>query len=471
MAGTVLTNQLKSLNDACQLLQQRMGSDAKAGELLFCMRGLVSMLTVESESAPQLVATALEQLARLRPAIEKLTGAKAGNADQASDFAALLRETHAQLAVLDNAEAAALCRQLVMIEADYLDGFEKAFHVAHTPPAGAQATVAGIDETALRDFLAQVFSVPALAIESVDIISGGFSKQTMKVQVRNPGGDKTQVPETLILRLDLPAETALAGTMVVDEYPILQAAYHYGIRLPQPYALETSRKVAGRAFIVLGLVTGRTVGTLFNYPPADAGLGADVARQLAAIHTVPASALGPEVMGPEVPLLERIREEIAIARRFWDALGRSSTIMEQGFRVLERNLPFAEGRVRCLVHGDFGLHNIMVEDNRVSAILDWEFGKLGNPADDLGYFHDTAEHLMGWDNFLAEYARAGGVVPPPEQVEFYRLLSLVRICTLASQADAAFCTGVMTRIQYAPPGSIFLRGIMVKLAHMLERLG
>ena len=107
----------------------------------------------------------------------------------------------------------------------------------------------------------------------------------------------------------------------------------------------------------------------------------------------------------------------------------------------------------------------------MSAILDWEFGKLGNPADDLGYFHDTAEHLMGWDNFLAEYARAGGVVPPPEQVEFYRLLSLVRICTLASQADAAFCTGVMTRIQYAPPGSIFLRGIMVKLAHMLERLG
>ena len=469
MAGTVLTNQLKSLNNACQQLQERIGSDAKAAELLFCVRGLVTQLTVENETAPKLAAKAREALAGLQPAIRRL-GVEIAAAGQAGDLASQLHAVRDKMAAIDTAEAASLCRQLALIEAEYLEALDQAFQSAYQPPAAAQAAVAGIDKAALRGFLAQVFTTPDLVVESVDIISGGFSKQTMKVQLRKQQGVDGPLPETLILRLDLPAETALAGTKVIEEYPMLQAAHRHGIRVPKPYALEASGKVAGRSFIVLGLVTGRTVGTLFNYPPADAGLGVDIAHQLAAIHSVPISALGTDVMGPEMPLIERIREEIAIARRFWEALGRSSTIMEEGFRVLERHLPLAEGSTRCLVHGDFGLHNIMVEDNKVSAILDWEFGKLGNPADDLGYFHDTAEHLMGWDNFLAEYARAGGIVPSLQQIQFYRLLALVRVCTLASQADAAFCAGVMTRIQYAPPGSYFLRGIMAKLGRHIQRM-
>lgn len=465
--SAALANQLKSLNDACQHLLPHVGSDAKSSELLHCMRGLVSMLVVETETAPPLATIARQELAKRTPAIEALIGAKIGAADQACDVVALLHESHARLTALHGAEAAALRRHLVAIEGAYLDGFEQAFIAVQAACPGSELATADIDRSALRDYLAKIFTAPALAVESVETISGGFSKQTMKVALCNPGsGAKPSAPDTLILRLDLPAETAFSGTRVADEYSIIETAFRHGVRVPQPYALEASAKVLGRAFIVLGLVSGHTVGTLFNYPPANAELGADIARQLAAIHTVPSRLLGPEVTGPEKSTREHVQAEIAIARRNWVAIQRQSSIVEEAFHTLTRLIDRADG-AHCLVHGDFALHNIMVANGEVSSILDWEFAKLGNPADDLAYFQDTAHHLMGWDNFLAEYARAGGTVPPQAQIDFYRLLALTRICVLISQADAAFVSGVLPQIRYAAPGSLFLRGMMVKLAKIL----
>jgi aminoglycoside phosphotransferase (APT) family kinase protein len=466
MASDSLTNQIKSLEDAVRQLQQRvshLGGDAKANELLHCSRSLLTRLALDGELAPQLAAAAREQFEKLQPAIQHVLAAVVDSTQR--DILALLQETHARLAAINSPEAAALCRQLVNIEAAYIDAFEKAFRAAMavTPSAPAGDASANYDCQALAKFLAPVFSTPELKVKSIEMISGGFSKLTLRANL-DGGAD---VPSVLALRSDLPAGKGFVGTMVADEYPILQVAHRHGVRVPQPYAIDTSGRVIGTPFMALGYATGRSVGTLFEFPPRNAELGGEVARQLALIHAIPMSELGVKVMGPEVATVDRIRGEIDKSYAGWQSVGRYSAIIEEGFRRLRQHIHLADGQ-RTLVHGDIGLHNMMVENNRVTAMLDWEFTKLGNPADDLGYFYYTADHLMGWDAFVAEYVRAGGIAPPREQVDFYCLLGLIRVCGYCYLADAAFTSGRLAQIQYAPPYNVYLRGSLLRAAKLLE---
>lgn len=38
----------------------------------------------------------------------------------------------------------------------------------------------------------------------------------------------------------------------------------------------------------------------------------------------------------------------------------------------------------CLVHGDFNPTNVLVQDDSVSALIDWEFSMSGTPSIDVG---------------------------------------------------------------------------------------
>lgn len=69
----------------------------------------------------------------------------------------------------------------------------------------------------------------------------------------------------------------------------------------------------------------------------------------------------------------------------------------------------------CLLHGDFAPKHILVEDERVTGIIDFEFARSGYPAADLAFWHyggpETFEHL------IAGY----GVEPDPELLLLHSL--------------------------------------------------
>src|SRR5438477_354725 len=39
----------------------------------------------------------------------------------------------------------------------------------------------------------------------------------------------------------------------------------------------------------------------------------------------------------------------------------------------------------ALVHGDFRIGNVMFDERGLTAVLDWELGHIGDPAEDLGW--------------------------------------------------------------------------------------
>ncbi|MFO1428133.1 MAG: phosphotransferase [Steroidobacteraceae bacterium] len=71
--------------------------------------------------------------------------------------------------------------------------------------------------------------------------------------------------------------------------------------------------------------------------------------------------------------------------------------------------PLAADRPQCMIHGDFGVHNAMVRDGRLTGVLDWELAQLGDPAQDIAQARMLViEDTLPWEEFRAAYLGAGG---------------------------------------------------------------
>lgn len=117
--------------------------------------------------------------------------------------------------------------------------------------------------------------------------------------------------------------------------------------------------------------------------------------------------------------------------------------MQQGIDWLRGHLTLADGR-RAITHRDVGCHNMLGKDGRLAAILDWETAVIGNPAQDLGYAYHTIVQMLPWEEFLAEYARAGGNVPSAAEIDFYRLWRSVWIMGFMLLSRSYFESGMST---------------------------
>ena len=128
-------------------------------------------------------------------------------------------------------------------------------------------------------------------------------------------------------------------------------------------------------------------------------LPGQLAAALAQIHSVEPGAVEGLAGGAADPALE--------ACELWeaelDAIGEPLPAVEAGLRWLRLNPPPpAEPR---LVHGDFRLGNLIVDEHGLAAVIDWELCHAGDPAEDLGLARDP---LLALRQRRAPGRRAGG---------------------------------------------------------------
>jgi aminoglycoside phosphotransferase (APT) family kinase protein len=97
-------------------------------------------------------------------------------------------------------------------------------------------------------------------------------------------------------------------------------------------------------------------------------------------------------------------------------------------------------REACLVHGDFGKRNLLVNNIAgrwsVAAVLDWEFAVSGSPLADLGHFlrYERVMRPTAEPYFSQGYRNAGGLLPENWR-ELARLLDLVALCESLTHAE------------------------------------
>lgn len=283
--------------------------------------------------------------------------------------------------------------------------------------------------------------------------SGGASKIQMGLTLRwqQPGVGPTT--SRLVLRME-PSES-LNATSRWREFQILQAfagvlpvpAVHWvdpdGTWFPEPTLIYAFAEGVAKPSRAVGKVAG--IGT--NYGP---GLRERLAPQfidhLARIHTFEHEHLTLDAFDrPSVGTTQSALWQLNRARRIWEEdRGEDLPLMEVAATWLERHLPTLD-RV-SVVHGDYRNGNFLFDegDARITAVLDWERGYLGDRHRDLAW---TTAHSYGHlaedgktflacglcpvDELLARYQQQSGLAVDPERLRYYRIFNNYQIVVTA----------------------------------------
>jgi aminoglycoside phosphotransferase len=98
-------------------------------------------------------------------------------------------------------------------------------------------------------------------------------------------------------------------------------------------------------------------------------------------------------------------------------------------RVLAETLPATDERP-SLVHGDVGAGNFMVEDGRVTAMIDWELAHVGDPHEDMAWLWMRGAHTSFGDprQRVAEYEAAAGRSIDPDRLRWHLALVMWKSC-------------------------------------------
>jgi aminoglycoside phosphotransferase (APT) family kinase protein len=275
------------------------------------------------------------------------------------------------------------------------------------------------DAGAVREALADALGSDPGAVE-LRRIPGGASRETFLIE----GGGRSWV-----LRRDPPGAQSFVPLEV--EFGVVRAALAAGIPVPAPVCFEPQGGRFGSPGYLMERVEGTSVAPRIlrrdRYAAARGRLVGELASALARIHSIELD----EVEG--VP--GATPDPALAACEFWegelDRIGEPLPAVEAGLRWLRLNRPAPIERP-ALVHGDFRLGNLIVDDDGLAAVIDWELCHAGDPCEDLGWlcirswrFGNDELPVAGLGvltDLLDAYVAVGGERPRPERLRWWEAM-------------------------------------------------
>ena len=187
-------------------------------------------------------------------------------------------------------------------------------------------------------------------------------------------------------------------------------------------------------------------------------LGLQLARALARLHTLPLellAATGLE-LSPSKPTREGLTASIhALETQIDSASGLPNVSVAVACQWLIDHVDdVLDAGPPSLTQGDFGLHNMLIDGDRVTALVDWEAASIAPPVREIANAWDTAHALCPWDEFVSEYVASGGDKDAcdPNRILFYRLLGALGAFMASRMGGHLFRTGAKRDIVTAHSG-------------------
>ncbi|PKB19256.1 aminoglycoside phosphotransferase (APT) family kinase protein [Novosphingobium kunmingense] len=275
------------------------------------------------------------------------------------------------------------------------------------PPTPADTLAAGLTRTLGRVGLG--------APSGLERLSGGANMESWRFRAGS---------ELLILRR-APSADLMAGRPMdhAAEARLIRAARAGGVLAPEVVAELAPEDGIGSGYVMRAMPGTPEPNTILA-ASQPAPLIGDIARELAAIHTLPVDGLPVPVMDTAAALGE-------LKSRFLD-YGGDRPILALALRWLEDNLPAPVAPRLC--HGDFRLGNLLVEvegadRGRLAGVIDWELAHLGDPHEDLAFGCMTvwrfsrpdrpAYGLATLDELFSAYEAAGGQAIDRDRFRFW----------------------------------------------------
>jgi aminoglycoside phosphotransferase (APT) family kinase protein len=301
----------------------------------------------------------------------------------------------------------------------------------------------------LQHHLVQAFEAQRVVVTSRHQLSGGAIQENWAIDLDVSGGPRAG-NHALVLRTDSPSGVAVSLSRA-EEFELLKAAWESGVTVPEPIYCCTDTTVLGKQFCLMGRVAGTALG---QKVVKDQSLGGDrevltkrLGAELARIHTItPRTHRFAFLSIPdETPALH----ELHTLRAHLDALGRARPVLEWTMRWLELRAPHSDGIV--LAHHDFRTGNYMVDNEGLTAILDWEFAGWSDPHEDIGWFCAMCWRFSGRDReaggigsraaFYRGYLDQGGGRIDPAKVYWWEVYAHLRWAVIALQQGERYLTG------------------------------
>lgn len=202
------------------------------------------------------------------------------------------------------------------------------------------------------------------------------------------------------------------------EAAIVRMAHSHGVLAPEIVGELIAGDALGTGYIMRRVEAEANPAPILANPPPS--LISDIARELAAIHAIPLDTL------PLLPAVDTVEALAQLKARFAD-YGGDRPILALAIKWCEDHLPAAAPPV--LVHGDFRMGNLMVGDDGLAAVLDWELAHIGDAHEDLawgcinawrfGHIDQPAFGCADLKCYWAAYEAAGGVAVDPARFRFW----------------------------------------------------
>jgi len=230
------------------------------------------------------------------------------------------------------------------------------------------------------------------------------------------GHDGTEHSEQLILRSD--PDGGLVETDRAVEFAVLGALAKSDLPTPVARWLDADGHWLGRPSLVMRRLPGncdyRILADPDRSPDRRRALAESFCDLLVEVHRTDWRALGMAEILPD----PGARAAAAELDR-WEAILRRDQLeefpeLELAIVILRETAPASDRTV--LVHADYKPGNLLLQGDRVTALLDWELAHLGDPLEDLGWITQplrAAEHTVPgtWEaaDIVTHYERVAGV--------------------------------------------------------------
>lgn len=281
--------------------------------------------------------------------------------------------------------------------------------------------------------------------EVVDLqrLTGGASLQTWSFDLRV--GSKTQ---PLILRRLPDGQAPLMNSVsLATEAALIEAARAAGVPAAAIRLVLAAEDGMGQGFVA-DRVNGQALPSKILRDPRYASVRSRLAFRfgeiLARIHRIrpPASASLASLSAAD---------QIESIERSYRSRAMRSPVFELALKWLRKRLPTVVCDSPTVVHGDFRLGNVMVDQYDVTAVLDWELVHIGDPTEDLGWvtvnswrFGNIDSVVAGvgsLDDLLQGYYACGGRRMTEESILFWRALGSLRWGVACGEMSHAFQQG------------------------------
>jgi aminoglycoside phosphotransferase (APT) family kinase protein len=249
-----------------------------------------------------------------------------------------------------------------------------------------------------------------------------------------------------VLRSDTPPDTGVFVSDRDDEWRLLRAIRgKLPVHTPAARWYDATGEYFGAKCLIVDFFQGRPLSDIAQSPdelPRAAGIFVDT---LAEVHRTPLPVLPSELHRPAdwdsyiaglVEHLSRLDSSVADSN---PALHYTAAQLRA-----HRPPPVPLG----FVHGDAQPANILVPEEGPVLTIDWEFGRIGDPRDDLGYYSHlpVPPNLYQADpqGFLARYRERTGL--SEEQVKedtesYFYVLGMARLLGQMFEAADALAQG------------------------------